>query len=185
MIKTQNTKNEQQKDLCITSEQLTEQYQKGELPDGNYWVMLDVYEDGEPELSDVQISDGSPVGWYDESVKEVLAPVPSYEEWQAKDDALTALLVKYGELTKELQNEKEKYMTRLSLRLPTDEIVIEKQVWASTLHRSMLLQAENTKLKELLKECKDVAEFTKTIVNKHKWLDDVITKINQALGEDK
>ena len=44
---------------------------------------------------------------------------------------------------------------------------------------------ENTKLKELLKECRDVVEFTKTIVNKHKWFDGVIAKINQALGEDK
>ena len=32
-------------------------------------------------------------------------------------------------------------------------ITVEKQVWESTLHRSMVLQAENTKLKELLKEC--------------------------------
>lgn len=31
MTKSQNTKNEQQKDLCITSEQLTEQWKKGEL----------------------------------------------------------------------------------------------------------------------------------------------------------
>ena len=29
MTKSQNTKNEQQKDLCITSEQLTEQWKKG------------------------------------------------------------------------------------------------------------------------------------------------------------
>ena len=36
MIKSQNTKNEQQKDVCITSEQLTEQWKKGELPNGCY-----------------------------------------------------------------------------------------------------------------------------------------------------
>ena len=41
--------------------------------------------------------------------------------------------------------------------------------------------AEIDKLKELLKECRDVAEFTKTIVNKHKWFDEVITKIDEAL----
>ena len=38
MTKSQNTKNEQQKDLCITSEQLTEQWKKGELPNGWYYV---------------------------------------------------------------------------------------------------------------------------------------------------
>ena len=43
---------------------------------------------------------------------------------------------------------------------------------------------QNKQLKELLKECRDIAEFTKTIVNKHKWLDGVIAKINQALGEE-
>ena len=40
MTKSQNTKNEQQKDLCITSEQLTEQWKKGELPYGRYYVEL-------------------------------------------------------------------------------------------------------------------------------------------------
>ena len=32
-------------------------------------------------------------------------------------------------------------------------ITVEKQVWESTLNRSMVLEAENYKLKELLKEC--------------------------------
>ena len=40
---------------------------------------------------------------------------------------------------------------------------------------------ENAKLKDLLKECRDVSEFTKTIVNKHKWLNEVITKIDEVL----
>ena len=31
MTKSQNTKNEQQKDLCITSEQLTEKWKDGKL----------------------------------------------------------------------------------------------------------------------------------------------------------
>lgn len=35
-------------------------------------------------------------------------------------------------------------------------ITSEQQVWASTLHRSMVLEAENAQLKELLKECKEV-----------------------------
>lgn len=43
------------------------------------------------------------------------------------------------------------------------------------------LKKENQELKELLKECRDVAEFTKTIVNKHKWFDEVITKIDEVL----
>lgn len=35
----------------------------------------------------------------------------------------------------------------------TETVTIEKQVWKSTLNRSMVLQAENQKLKELLGEC--------------------------------
>lgn len=33
-------------------------------------------------------------------------------------------------------------------------IAIEKEVWESTLNRSMVLEAENAQLKELLKECR-------------------------------
>lgn len=38
MTKSQNTKNEQQKDLCIISEQLTEQWKDGKLEEGLYYV---------------------------------------------------------------------------------------------------------------------------------------------------
>jgi hypothetical protein len=47
--------------------------------------------------------------------------------------------------------------------------------------RIVELNHENRKLKELLKECREVAEFTKTIVNKHKWFNEVITKIDKVL----
>ena len=81
----QNTKNEQQKDLCITSEQLTEQWKKGELPYGRYYVelayngnsiiMAEYWWDKTLTLDDHQYSR--------EEVKRILAPVPSYGEWQA------------------------------------------------------------------------------------------------------
>ena len=85
MTKLQNTKNEQQKDLCITSEQLTEQWKKGELPYGRYYVelayngnsiiMAEYWWDKTLTLDDHKYSR--------EEVKRILAPVPSYEEWQA------------------------------------------------------------------------------------------------------
>ena len=85
MTKSQNTKNEQQKDLCITSEQLTEQWKKGELPYGRYYVelayngnsiiMAEYWWDKTLTLDDHQYSR--------EEVKRILAPVPSYEQWQA------------------------------------------------------------------------------------------------------
>ena len=83
MTKSQNTKNEQQKDLCITSEQLTEQWKKGELPYGRYYVelayngnsiiMAEYWWDKTLTLDDHEYSR--------EEVKRILAPVPSYEEW--------------------------------------------------------------------------------------------------------
>ena len=40
MSNSQNIENEQQNNLCITSEQLTEQLKKGELKIGFYYVYL-------------------------------------------------------------------------------------------------------------------------------------------------
>ena len=77
MTKSQNTKDEQQKDLCITSEQLTEQWKKGELPAGRYWLK---YRSG--RIDDWDLLGGKTIESKPEIV-EVLAPVPSYEEWQA------------------------------------------------------------------------------------------------------
>jgi hypothetical protein len=78
MSKSQNTKNEQQNDLCITSEQLTEQYKHGNLPDDRlYYYRFK----GEPE---VQIT--TQYGLYCEEADnkkeiEVIDFVPSYEEY--------------------------------------------------------------------------------------------------------
>lgn len=89
MTKSQNTKNEQQKDLCITSEQLTEQWKKGELPEGFYYV-----NDGAEVTIDYYLCDY----WerhFDYGVQQVLAPVPSYEEWMEKTKSLKVLAKAY------------------------------------------------------------------------------------------
>ena len=88
MTKSQNTKNEQQKDLCITSEQLTEKWKKGKLPYAEYYIKLG----GGEYTNDVWDIDG----WQSfnkkgDVVVEVLAPVPSYEEWRAKLEENTHL----------------------------------------------------------------------------------------------
>lgn len=71
MTKSQNTKNEQQKDLCITSEQLTEQWKKGELPEGFYYVKCDWSDEVEIRYVHNGVDD-----W-----KAIFAEVPSYDEW--------------------------------------------------------------------------------------------------------
>ena len=78
MTKSQNTENEQQKDLCITSEQLTEQWKKGELPNGWYWVKgikaEGIYAYTAEYLNNMYRPRNGEI---------IIEQVPSYEEWQA------------------------------------------------------------------------------------------------------
>lgn len=72
MTKSQNTKNEQQKDLCITSEQLTEQWKKDELI-GEYWC--EITESPYPERVYLPTCNS-------DIIVKVLAPVPTFDEWE-------------------------------------------------------------------------------------------------------
>ena len=78
MNKSQNTKNEQQKDLCITSEQLTEQWKKGELPNGWYWVKGIKSEGIYAYTAEYLNNMYRPING-----EIIIEQVPSYEEWQA------------------------------------------------------------------------------------------------------
>lgn len=67
----------------------------------------------------------------------------------------------------------------------TDNVVIEKQVWESTLHRSMVLEAENEQLKELLKGAKEIIEWYKADCGYRDEPTEVtLQQINQVLGEE-
>ena len=67
-----------------------------------------------------------------------------------------------------------------------EKILIEKQVWKSTLNRSMVLEAENEQLKELLKECNGL--FNRSTVEgeepNNAELIMILTKIDKVLGEE-
>lgn len=104
MTKSQNTKNEQQKDLCITSEQLTEQYLNGNLHDGDEYYIQD--KDG--EISTICLYNTT-MHRHSFKVKKlkVLAPVPSYNEWQAKDSQTDYLQQKVSVLESKNQQLKE------------------------------------------------------------------------------
>ena len=73
MSNSQNTKNEQ----------LTEQWKKGELPEGHYYV-----KDGENMIAEYLdgyfYNNGEPMTSFNGGVDSVLEKVPSYKEWQAK-----------------------------------------------------------------------------------------------------
>ena len=63
-------------------------------------------------------------------------------------------------------------------------ITAEKQVWESTLHRSMVLQAENCKLKNIITEmcCQLVDDNDDMSLGLAEYFDqDVLIKIREAL----
>ena len=63
-------------------------------------------------------------------------------------------------------------------------ITVEKQVWESTLHRSMVLQAENCKLKNIITEmcCQLVDDNDDMSLGLAEYFDkDVLIKIREAL----
>lgn len=63
---------------------LTELWKKGELPDGWYWVkLIPDFEDSD----DIAFYTGGYFELYsDEDIEQVLAPVPTFDEWQALID---------------------------------------------------------------------------------------------------
>jgi len=102
MTKSQNTKNEQQKDLCITSEQLTEQWKKGELPKGWYWVKGIKSEGIYAYTAEYLNNMYRPING-----EIIIEQVPSYEEWQEKLEEnahLKELLKEYKNQLSEIKN---------------------------------------------------------------------------------
>lgn len=111
MNKSQNTKNEQQKDLCITSEQLTEQWKKGELYAGWYYIKI-------ADIVFIDFFEGKV--WKnkkDEYIDEVLAPVPSYEKWKEKLEENAHL----KELLKEVKDYLPEFETPMDILAKIDE----------------------------------------------------------------
>ena len=155
MTKSQNTKNEQQKDLCITSEQLTEKWKKGELPNGWYWVKgiraEGIYAYTAEYLNNMYRPRNGEI---------IIEQVPSYEEWQAS----------------------EKYNKHLEEVIKTYERK-DKQATETSIAYNELLE-ENTKLKELLEECRHIIGIEKDFATCHfeeYTLVELLTKIDEVL----
>ena len=162
-----NTSNE-----SVKSDTLTEQWKKGELPTGHYWVTL-------------QWQDGVFVLYYDEGygfdysnqvcdfedVKEVLAKVPSFDGFLTLVRAYNTVVDENTKLKETLRKTKANghYPDRIS-RLKS---------------RVVATSEENTKLKELLKECKDEIEYLrkhyKGIIDHFKNNTGLDKEINQVL----
>ena len=120
MTKSQNTKNEQQKDLCITSEQLTEQWKKGELPNGWYYVKGSksegIYAYTAEYLNNMYRPRNGEI---------IIEQVPSYEEWQASYNCMLeneVLRLKNAQL-KELLKECKEVIKNVDTYYEIDEVL--------------------------------------------------------------
>ena len=113
---------------------LTDKWEKGELPEGVYYVLYYKNDTAEVDIYRrvYSLYNESEVRFTIPQVTKILAPVPSYEEWKAKLE-------------------------------------------------------ENIKLKELLKEARNVLKMVDTYYGDYDSINGflIVEKINQALGEDK
>lgn len=137
---------------------LTEQWKKGELPSGWYYYKSSI-------LGNITIADSftlhkyrNRLDWKD--IITVLTPVPSYEEWKRLQSSWVDEMDKATRFKKALDDVCEEYNSKLPI-----------------------LEVENDKLKELLKECyKMLAQYH--IENSEPSLGEniqLLTKIDEVL----
>ena len=141
---------------------LTEKWKKGELPDGHYYVR-----DGENIIAELLdgyfYNNGEPMTSFSGGVDEILAPVPSYEEWKAS----------------------EKYNKHLEEKIKIYERK-DKQATETRIAYNELLE-ENEKLKELLKRVVNATDFRHeikiaSVIDYRVWYN-IASEIKQVIGE--
>ena len=140
------------------SEKLTADWKAGKLPLGYFYVK---YKNREIGIQD-NFTDNF-LGQLINPIIQVIAPVPTYDEYKAMQAELAEL--------KEKIKKREKLIQCLGSNI--DELDVKKSV----------LIIENNKLRGLLKECKEWFEcFAWNKEYKHKSVN-ILARINAALGE--
>ena len=151
--------------MTKTPEDLTEDWNAGELEYRQYWVKNKVWE---KPFIDRWLPNCSWKISCKDAIEQVLAPVLTYDEYKAMQAELAELKEKIKKREELIQ----------CLRSNIDELDVKKSV----------LIVENNKLRGLLKECKNIvahdcwqeAQFPDgQVVQKQ----DLLTRINAALGE--
>ncbi len=147
--------------MTKTPEELTEDWKAGELEYGQYWVKNKVWE---KPFIDRWLPNCSWKISCKDAIEQILAPVPTYDEYKAMQAELAEL--------KEKIKKREELIQCLGSNI--DELDVKKSV----------LIIENNKLRGLLKECKEKIhqEF---ICSDYLSIDkffDLLTRINAALG---
>ncbi len=133
---------------------LTQDWKKGELPNGWYWVKGSRTKGIYAYTAEYLNNTYRPI-----NEERIIAPVPTFEEWQASE--------KYNKHLEEVIKIYERK---------------DKQATETSIAYNELLE-ENTKLKELLKECKEVIKNVDTYYGNYDSTNGylVINKINKAL----
>lgn len=166
MTKSQNTKNEQQKDLCIISEQLPEQWEKGELPEGWYYVKGSKSEGIYAYTAEYLNNMYRPI-----NSERIIEKVPSYEEYLS--------LTYAKEEDEKIIAEYEEENTKLKER---NDSLNNRDINLCRIANG--IRDENFSLKELLKEC---IPYFNALVEKRLKLEyipqvyELLTKINEVL----
>lgn len=170
--------------MTKTPEELTKEWKAGELEDGLYYILL---ENGKTPISELETwyrtnieeskeyyeTEQAFYGYSDNMISEVLAPVPTYDEYKAMQDHIL-----YLEKCISIYEQKEKQHTN-------DSIEYNK------------LEKENNNLRALLRECYKKADEALQEIQKDCEADEwtiyhyknvqefynLLTRINSALGE--
>ena len=159
---------------------LTEKWKNGELETGDYYYIKindKIIPARLSKYGNFYLTEGACGRNAMRKVKQILAPVPSYAEWQSLNELVDCMSDTGKAFAHMLYPFTDDYFNGLTTKDIAE--LAKKSIRLTTQHCED--NAEIDKLKQLLKECRDVAEFTKTIVNKHKWFDEVITKIDEVL----
>lgn len=149
------------KQMTKTPEELTEDWEAGKLPAGWYYLKL---ENGEIELQNNCI--GGFLMSCNNRVIQILAPVPTYDEYKAMQDQIADASKKVEQL-----KSNNKWLANG-----------QRNWW----HRCQKYARENNNLRDLLRECKPYLSYFISN-NKHVGLTpnttNLLTCINAALGE--
>lgn len=120
----------QAKDVACNKILLTEQCRRGELPEGWYWVKRVTWSECINMLyywSDTFLDGDVPVD--NDEIMEVLAPVPSYEEWKAsyncmlENEVLRLKNAQLKELLKEVKDYLPEFETPMDILAKIDEVL--------------------------------------------------------------
>ena len=149
--------------MTKTPEELTDDWEAGKLPAGWYYLKL---ENGEIELQNNCI--GGFLMSCNNRVIQILAPVPTYDEYKAMQDQIADASKKVEGLEEEINQWQKAYQ--------------------NTVTQNCSVKNECARLRALLRECKNIvahdcwqeAQFPDGQVVERQ---DLLTRINAALGE--